>query len=358
MRAANAMSRKRLFNFPLAVALAGILGCIPLGESAAQSPAIQTPAPVAAAGASPGFAIPIDCALGRDCFILNYFDRDPGPGMLDFGCGRQSNDGHDGTDFGIPDEQAMAGGVAVLASAAGTVMRVRDGISDRRTEATKEAAQLKGIECGNGTVIDHGNGWQTQYCHLRNGSVAVKPGMQVEKGAVLGMVGMSGLASYPHVHLTIRYQGKPVDPFVGVNAASGCQLERHPLWEQSLEYAGTGLIKGGFSGQPPGDSNTLWNGSFSRSSVSTKSSALIFWVHIFGVLKGDVEHFRLLAPDGAAALEHKREIRSPIRINWSSFVGKKNTGERPLAPGVWRGEYQLVRGDRVVVEVTREVELR
>ncbi|MBW4492113.1 MAG: M23 family metallopeptidase [Oscillatoria princeps RMCB-10] len=354
-----ALSRKHLFTFLLALTLASLPSCFQQGKTTvAQPPAAQTPVTVAQAGDSPSFAIPIDCTLGQDCFILSYFDRAPGPEYVDFGCGRQTYDGHNGTDFGIPDEQAMARGVAVKASAAGKVLRVRDGIADRRMQAMEEAAQLKGIECGNGAVIDHGNGWQSQYCHMRQGSVAVKPGMQVEKGTVLGMVGMSGLASYPHVHLTLRYGGKPVDPFVGVDAAAGCQVERRPLWEPNLEYAGTGLIKAGFSSQPPGDINTLWNGSFSETPVSTDSPVLIFWAHSFGVLKGDLEHFRLLAPDGTTIAESKREIQSPNRINWSSYVGKKNTKERPLTPGVWRGEYQLVRGERVLIDLKQEVELK
>lgn len=68
---------------------------------------------------NPRFAQPIDCQLGQDCFILLYPDRDPTPNVVDFGCGRQTYDGHKGTDFAIPDEQAMARGVPVLASQGG-----------------------------------------------------------------------------------------------------------------------------------------------------------------------------------------------------------------------------------------------
>ena len=56
-----------------------------------------------------------------------YSDRDPSPKAVDFGCGRQTYDGHKGTDFAIPDEKIMAKGVAVKAVAAGKVLRVRDG---------------------------------------------------------------------------------------------------------------------------------------------------------------------------------------------------------------------------------------
>ena len=99
--------------------------------------------------------------------------------VVDFGCGRQTYDGHKGTDFAIPDEQAMARGVNVLAAQGGTVLRVRDGVVDRRIQTEADKKTVEGTECGNGVVIDHssipnGAGWETQYCHLRQGSVQVK----------------------------------------------------------------------------------------------------------------------------------------------------------------------------------------
>ena len=89
----------------------------------------------------------------------------PGPAATDFTCGPLSYDGHDGTDIALPTRAAMAEGVAVLAAAPGTVTGIRDGIADF-------APVIQGKECGNGVVIDHGAGWVTQYCHLRQGSVA------------------------------------------------------------------------------------------------------------------------------------------------------------------------------------------
>ncbi|MEG5138061.1 MULTISPECIES: M23 family metallopeptidase, partial [unclassified Microcoleus] len=152
------------------------------------------------------FGKPIACTLGKDCFIMHYFDRDPSPAAVDFGCGRQTYDGHDGIDFAIPDAKAMAKGVPVIASAAGKVLRVRDGVVDRRLQNQTDKANVAGTECGNGMVIDHGGGWEAQYCHLRQNSIVVKPGMQVQKGTVLGMVGNSGQASFPHQ----KTRGKPL----------------------------------------------------------------------------------------------------------------------------------------------------
>ena len=305
---------------------------------------------------NPQFGQPIDCTLSKDCFVLLYFDREPGPTAVDFGCGRQTYDGHDGTDFAIPDAKAMAKGVPVIASAAGKVLRVRDGVVDRRLQNDTDKASIAGTECGNGMVIDHGAGWEAQYCHLRKGSVAVKPGTQVEKGTVLGMVGNSGMASFPHVHVTFRYQGKPVDPFVGPDAKLGCNIARNPIWDKPLDYISTGLIRAGFANKPP-DMNAVWEGQFSETTLPANSPALLFWVQSYGVLKGDREQYKLFAPNGTTIVDQTNEIKAPSRT-WLSYVRERNSTNSPLTPGVWRAEYRLTRGDRVLAQVKREVELR
>jgi murein DD-endopeptidase len=39
------------------------------------------------------------------------------------------------------------------------------------------------------------------------------------------------------------------------------------------------------------------------------------------------------------------------------YVGRRNNPNRPIAPGVWRGEYQLTRGGEVLVDLVREIEV-
>lgn len=298
--------------------------------------------------------LPIACTLGKDCFIMHYADRAPSAAVVDFGCGRQTYDGHDGTDFAIPDEKAMAAGVAVKAVAAGTVLRVRDRVPDRRVEDQTQKNSVQGIECGNGVVIDHGNGWQTQYCHLRNGSVVARPNTTVAAGTVLGMVGESGLASFPHVHLTVRYQNKPVDPFVGLNAGPGCQVTRQSLWQQPLDYVPTGLVRAGFATQPP-TMAAIWEGRFGETELPKNIPALVFWVQSYGVLQGDEQQLRLVAPDGTTVVDRTQNLSSSNRV-WLSYAGKR--ASQPLIPGKWRGEYRLVRNGKVLIDVKRELQLR
>ncbi|MFB2938850.1 M23 family metallopeptidase [Aerosakkonemataceae cyanobacterium BLCC-F154] len=301
-------------------------------------------------------ALPINCTLGKDCFIMHYLDRDPSSAAVDFACGQLTYDTHNGTDFAIPDERAMAKGVAVKAVASGKVLRVRDGVPDIRVADQTDKGRVQGIECGNGVIIDHGNGWQSQYCHLRKGSVAVKPNTSVSSGAVLGMVGESGLASFPHVHLTVRYQNKVVDPFVGTGSSQGCNVARQSLWQQPLEYVSTGLIRSGFAPKQP-TMGEIWQGEFGETSLGKNNPALLFWVQAFGVRQGDEEQFRLITPDGKVSIDRKQPLKSTHRV-WLSYVGKRNSANQPLIPGVWRGEYRLVRGNKVLIESIREVQLR
>jgi murein DD-endopeptidase len=283
---------------------------------------------------------------------MHYVDLDPDHEAVDFGCGRQTYHHHDGTDFGIADLESMKRGVPVLAAASGIVLRVRDGVVDRMIADQTQRADVDHIGCGNGVVIDHGNGWQTQYCHLRNGSISVKKGDKADKGMVLGMVGSSGLASFPHVHFTVRYLGKVVDPFVGLTNISGCHVNRHPLWEQSPDYIPTGLIRAGFSSKPPTQTE-LWQGEFAAIKADLSNlPALVFWVHVFGVLQGDKEHFTLIAPDERVTVDEEKPMMKHYK-SWVSYIGKKNTIEHPLCKGRWRGTYQLRRGERTLINLER-----
>ena len=192
------------------------------------------------------FSRPIACTLGEDCHIQNHFDRDPGPGAADVACGHLTYDGHDGTDFALPDLAAMQAGVAVLAAAPGTVRGVRDGMPDIRV-TDPAAPPLEGRDCGNGVAIDHGDGWETQYCHLRQGSLTVAPGDRVAAGQQIGLVGLSGNTEFPHVHLAIRKDGVALDPFAPEPDATCATAPADTLWADPIAYDPFGFTGAGFA---------------------------------------------------------------------------------------------------------------
>jgi murein DD-endopeptidase MepM/ murein hydrolase activator NlpD len=63
---------------------------------------------------------------------------------------------------------------------------------------------------GNTVIIDHGYGLQSLYGHMS--SISVEEGQQVERGAVIGRSGATGLAGGDHLHFGILLRGLPVNP--------------------------------------------------------------------------------------------------------------------------------------------------
>ncbi|BCS88397.1 M23 family metallopeptidase [Pseudodesulfovibrio sediminis] len=63
---------------------------------------------------------------------------------------------------------------------------------------------------GNSVYIDHGNGVVTLYFHLSKPTV--KEGDKVQRGQTIGLSGMSGRATGPHLHFSVSVLGELVDP--------------------------------------------------------------------------------------------------------------------------------------------------
>lgn len=63
---------------------------------------------------------------------------------------------------------------------------------------------------GNFIRLQHSYGFSSSYSHLQK--FAVKSGDFVEKGALIGYSGNSGISTGPHLHYEIRFVGRPLDP--------------------------------------------------------------------------------------------------------------------------------------------------
>jgi murein DD-endopeptidase MepM/ murein hydrolase activator NlpD len=64
---------------------------------------------------------------------------------------------------------------------------------------------------GNLLVIDHGFGIKTRYGHLQ--SFVAKIGARVQRGDLIGYVGMTGRTTGPHLHYEILANGQLIDPW-------------------------------------------------------------------------------------------------------------------------------------------------
>ena len=291
---------------------------------------------------SQGLDLPLVCRLGETCWVANYVDVDSTEAARDFRCKGRTYNAHDGTDFAIRDRAVMEQGVPVTASAPGTVRRVRDGVEDVALTDQASRTRIVGRECGNGVVIDHDGGWQTQYCHLRRGSIRVRVGEQVERGSPLGLVGLSGKTEFPHVHLTVRRNGQVVDPFTGQLQSAGCGIEGKPLWrvDAHVVYEEVALYNAGFSGEKP-DVEAVRGGSVQNTSLLPTAPALVLWVDAFGVQSGDLFRFRILGPDGRVILD-KEEPVGRTQARRFLFAGQRRQATA-WPPGSYSGQVTLTR---------------
>jgi len=284
---------------------------------------------------------PINCDLNGPCYIQQYVDHDASENASDFTCSGLSYDGHKGTDFALATYDMIAQGVNVLASAAGTVAGLRDGMED--VQFTNEnALGIDGRECGNGVVLRHDDGWETQYCHLRKGSIAVTEGQEVTAGEVLGQVGMSGRAAFPHVHLSVRRDGEVVDPFDPDGTIVCGTPETDTLWASPLVYRPGGIISVGAAAGIPEFSEIRAN---TVQLPDPHSDALVIYAFLFGMQKDDVISLKLSGPEGVVAQSNVVLTRTQAQ----SFraVGKKLRDDRWPA-GTYHGSATLLRKGEVV----------
>ena len=96
---------------------------------------------------------------------------------------------HLGIDYAAPQ------GTPVWASASGRVVEV-------------------GLKRGSGNtiVLAHTGGLSTRYYHLSRYARGLHVGQQVKQKEVIGYVGMTGLATGPHLHFSVTKNGAFVDP--------------------------------------------------------------------------------------------------------------------------------------------------
>lgn len=312
---------------------------------------------LAAAGPAPTLSLPLACRPGADCFIQQYVDHDPGPGATDHLCGTRAYDGHRGTDIRLTSTAAQRRGVAVLAAAAGAVRAVRDGEPDRPLVTEADRAQVLGRECGNGVVLDHGGGWETQYCHLARGSLAVRPGQRVTAGDRLGQVGLSGDTQFPHLHLEVRHDGHVVDPFAPDLPQSRCSPgpAAGTLWSRTaaraLAYRATEIINSGFATGP------VTMDAIEDEAVRAPAAdpdALVFYGRAIGLREGDRLTVTISAPDGSTFAENSVTMASP-KAQWMLFAGRRRPADG-WSPGTYRAVFAVENAG--VAEVRREATLR
>lgn len=132
----------------------------------------------------PSLDLPVQGPLSSRFGLRRYFNG-------------EARNPHAGLDVAVPS------GTPVAAAGPGTVAATGDYFFN-----------------GNTVFVDHGQGLLTMYCHL--GRIDVQAGDKVDRGQGLGLSGMSGRATGPHLHWSVILNGAMVDPelFIHESAAA------------------------------------------------------------------------------------------------------------------------------------------
>lgn len=296
---------------------------------------------------------PIDCKLGQDCFIQQFVDHDPGPGVMDFACKALTYDTHTGTDFALPSLAAMEAGVSVIAAASGQVTALRDGMPDSGL-TLRTANDIDGRDCGNGVVIRHRDGWQTQYCHLKQGSVAVTKGQTVETGDYLGLVGLSGNTEFPHLHLTVRHKGEVVDPFAPEGQITCNASPPETLWAAPITYVPGSILNAGFSTAVP-DYASIKAGTAGQLNMRNDAPALVLWGYAFGGRAGDMMQITITGPNGETVTDHSDRLEKD-QAQFFRAAGRRMPASGWPA-GSYAGKVLLLRGDEQISHYNLQMEI-
>jgi len=164
-------------------------------------------------------------------FVSAYVDHDVNPdSVVDFACSDLSYDtptyNHQGTDYAAypfgwhsMDENR----IEVIAAEGGVIVYKENGHFDENCTANNLTANM--------IIVEHPNGTQTWYAHLKDGSLTSKVvGDSVATGEYLGVIGSSGNSTGPHLHFEVRNAaGDVIDPYYNTGGTS-CNATTTESW--------------------------------------------------------------------------------------------------------------------------------
>ena len=91
---------------------------------------------------------------------------------------------------------------------------------------------------GNAIILKHGGRYDTVYAHLSGYRKGLRTGQRVKQGQIIGYVGMTGLATGPHLHYEFRVNGVHRNPLtvpapkatgIAANAMNDFMVQAEPL---------------------------------------------------------------------------------------------------------------------------------
>jgi len=302
-------------------------------------------------------AFPLVCEPGVSCFILSYPDMDANPDKArDFACGPSASEGDPFLRIALPDVSAIPLNAPVIAAAAGRVKDVNDGVADLVISGRGQLKTGSSL-CGNGVIIDHGEGLNTSYCHLKHGSLKVVRGQHVVKGQVIGFAGQSGLATWPQLAFSASRNGFFLDPMTGKTDAEGCGFKPRPIIDLPVPfkaYQPAAIVSMGFSLAPVATVAIATGKAPRFVQISPEEKTINMWALLLGVKRGDGVKATLRDPRGR--IFEARDVTIEADTDRQLINVTRTRGFVNWREGIYTGEIEVTRDvEHKPMTVTREV---
>lgn len=129
--------------------------------------------------------------------------------------------------------------------------RAHNGVDYAAPSGTKVRATADGVVTfvgwqggyGNMVTLNHQGHYQTIYGHLSGFASGLRRGQRVSQGELIGYVGMTGLASGPHLHYEFRINGVQRDPLkVALPDGKPVGEAQLPVFMEKVEMLHTRLL--------------------------------------------------------------------------------------------------------------------
>ncbi len=158
------------------------------------------------------------------------------------------------------------------------------------------------------------------------------------------------MADFAQVHLSVRHDGKIVDPFLpDANGKCDPNARGPGLWEPAaaaaFPYKNGEMIGAAFAGAAP-DVNALELDDQDIAPLSPTSDAFVLYGRFINLKKGDRVNFTALGPSG----ELFDESAAPLdrdKATFVAFIGKRR-GKDEWPKGRYDGRVSLIRDGGVI----------
>lgn len=266
--------------------------------------------------------------------VSNFVDLNPSfpDVLLDYNCGARTYDlgsgyNHQGIDYYTWPfwwYKMDNNHVEVVAAAPGILIGKDDGNSDRNCSFSGSS--------WNAAYVQHADGSEAWYGHLKNGSVTSKEiGSSIAVGEYLGIAGSSGSSTNPHLHLEIRDSGNGVvEPYTGA-----CQGNAS-WWASQRDYYDSAVNLIATHDEPPVFPTCPTTETPNFADYFEPADTVHVALYFRDILANQVVDMKMIMPDGNTWQSWDFSFASPAHYSgaywyWTWFMP-------PSPEGVWTFE--------------------